>query len=219
METRAIIGHEEFVRIATSPEEDGWLTGRFLIFRPEIDQIAGWRTWGSPANRSMTEAQRSLYALSSAIYYAHRSGGIVDWFEEEIACWGEITRLLSNIGWPEFSRRFERALFGQNRGGRTPDEAMAAWNRRRKNEHKKMLDQARKIMRRRMGKERDWDEEDLCGFAMVFASQGEMSIPNRVSATADEFGEWIWRGSAKAESVVRVATWLIANEQGLRRPG
>jgi hypothetical protein len=218
MDTRAIITREEFLRLATTPEDDGWLTGRFLLFRPEINDVAGWRVWGSPANKQLTEAQRSLYALSSAIYYAHRSGGIVDWFEEDITCWAEIMRLLSSVQWPEFSRRFERAFFDQTGGGRTPDEAMKAWTRRRKRQHEQMLEQTRRILRCRLGKEKNFEEIDLCGYAMIFAEQGEMTLPLRVSPGADEFGEWIRSGPAKKESVMRVSTWLVANEDGLRRP-
>jgi hypothetical protein len=218
METRAILTREEFVQLATTPESDGWLTGRFMLFRPEINAIVNWQRWDAPENRLLTEAQRSLYALSSAIYYAHRSGGIVDWFEEEISCWGEIVRLLSNVQWPEFSARFLQAMQGQTGGGRTLDEAMKAWNRRRENEHERMLKQTQKILRQRLGKETNPDEEDLCTYAMIFASQGEMSLPNRVSDAASEFGNWVRLGAAKKESVVRVSTWLLANEQGLRRP-
>lgn len=216
METRAILTHEEFVRIATVPESDGWLTGLPLLNRPELDAIEGWRDWNSSANRRLTEAQRSLHALNSAINYAHSSGGIVDWFEKDISCWNEIVRLISNIGWREFSDRFERALFGQGTG-RTPDEAMKAWNKRRNREHEQMLESARKVLRRRSGKDIKADEIDLCNYAMIFAEQGEMNIPDRISPAAEEFWEWIRRGSAKKESALRVGTWLIANEEGLRR--
>ena len=97
METRAILSHDEVVRLATTPDQNGWLIGRSLIFRPEIDQAEGWRDWESRSNRALTEDQRTVYALSSTIHYAHRSGGIVGWFEEDISCWNEILKLLDRL--------------------------------------------------------------------------------------------------------------------------
>jgi len=215
VETRAALSHDEFVRVATTPEDDGWLTGRTLIFRTEIDQLEGWRDWNSETNRGLTDSQRTLYALSSAIYYAHRSGGIVDWFEQDISCWSEIVGLLETLAWPEFSNGLRAAIWGQFPGAKTADAAIEKWKKQHAAQYREMLKQADKAMRRQGFTKAD--EHTLCHAAMLLAEAGKMTLPFRVSDAAEEFGRWIRLGSAKGESVIRVGTWLIENERGLRQ--
>lgn len=215
METRALLSRDDFIAIATTPESDGWLTGRLLIFRPEVDQREGWRDWNSTANRALTKAQRTLYALSSTIFYAHRSGGIVDWFEEDISCWDEILKLLESIKWPALLSGLENAIRGQFPNAKTADAAIIKWKKQHAAQYKEMLTQADKALRQHGVI--DADERTLCSAATRLADAGKIKLPYRVSDAAEEFGTWIRLGEAKRESVSRVGTWLIENEDGLRR--
>lgn len=219
MDTRAILTHDEFVRIATEPEHDGWITGRLLLFRPEVTAIGDWHDWNSPANRLLNRTQRSVYALSSTIFYAHRSGGIVDWFERDVLSWDEILESLSGMRWPAMSDGLERAMRGQFPNAASPAKAIAKWRKLHAQQYKDMLKSARRIARRLGATSDALDEHALCMLALRFADEGLMALPMRVSDAAEEFGEWVRLGDAKRESVARVATWLIENEEGLRRAG
>ncbi|MBP6689192.1 MAG: hypothetical protein KA153_04315 [Hyphomonadaceae bacterium] len=215
VETRPLMSAQDFERGASHREANWWATGEQLIYRPEVMNLPGWRSYGSPDNLKLTEAQRCLMIWGDLVGQV-QNGGLAQFFENYQSALETAESCVSQLGWPELEERY-KACFRDyiHVGGK--DATLKQWREHRGKERERYRREAREILRRTTGKPFDGDLERLDWFVWTFCARGDIRVQEWDYATIDAFNPWFYTDAVKEASSTYIATFARSRRDELVR--
>lgn len=214
-ETRPAMSEEEFERLAKHREPDWWATGEGLIYQPEVMALPGWRTYGSPDNRKLTEAQRCLMVWGDIVGQV-QNGGLAQFFENYASSLELANSCVAQLGWSEFSERFDLGFTDYiHVDGR--DATLDEWRRHKAREQERYRQETRKILSESGDEKFAVDPEKVDWFMMMFGARGDIKIQGWDYAHIDGFNGWFYSEATKAESSARICAFALSRRDELAR--
>lgn len=214
-ETRPLMSAQEFEIRAAHREPNWWATAEDLIYQPEVMSLPQWRSYGSPDNLKLTEAQRCLMIWGDVVGQV-QNGGLAQFFENYASALEIAGACVAQLGWPELAERYAACVkdYIHVNGN---DATLEQWRQHRVAERERYRSEARAIFERNSGKEFSGDLDRLDWYVWNFCARGEITIQAWDYATIDAFNPWFYSDEAKEASSVYITTFAQSRREDLVR--